>query len=77
MVVKNIPKEIRKFIGNKNIQANIFKTQAYDSVICGYFCNQFIDFMFAGKNLTNFINLFSPNNFKKNYNIILNCFKNG
>ena len=75
--VKSIPKEIRKFIGNKNIQANIFKTQAYDSVICGYFCNQFIDFMFAGKNLTNFINLFSPNNFKKNYNIILNCFKNG
>ena len=34
---KHIPKEIRKFIGNKNIQANISKTQAYDSVMCGYF----------------------------------------
>ena len=38
--------------------------QAYDSVMCGYFCIGFIDFMLKGKNLGDFTNLFSPNNFK-------------
>ena len=46
--VKNIPKEIKKFIGNKNITANIFRIQAYDSILCGYFCIGFINFMFKG-----------------------------
>ena len=40
--------------------------------MCGYFCNGFIDFMIKGKNLTDFNNLFSPNNFKKNDDITLN-----
>ena len=44
--------------------------------MCEYFCTGFIDFMFKGNNLTDFTNLFSPNNFKKNYDIILNYFKN-
>ena len=43
--VENIPKEIKKFIGNKNIQTNIFRIQAHDSVLCGYFCIGFINFM--------------------------------
>ena len=63
--VEHIPKEIKKFIGNKNIQANIFRIPAYDSVMCGYFCIEFIDFMFKEKSLTDFTNLFSLNNFKK------------
>ena len=42
--------------------------------MCGYFCTGFIDFMLAGKTLTGFTNLFSPNNFKKNDDIILNYF---
>ena len=42
--------------------------------MCGYFFIGFIDFMFKGKTLTEFANLFSPNNFKKNDNIILNYF---
>ena len=33
--VERIAKEIKKFIGNKNIQSNIFKMQAYNSVTCG------------------------------------------
>ena len=61
--VEHIPKEIRTFIGNKNIKTNIFRIQAYDSIMCGYFCIGFIDFMLAGKTLTEFTNLFSPNNF--------------
>ena len=61
--VKHIPKEIRTFLSNKNIKTNIFRIQAYDSIMCGYFCIGFIDFMLAGKTLTEFTNLFSPNNF--------------
>ena len=34
---EHIPKEIKKNIGNKNIETNIFRVQAYDSVMCGYF----------------------------------------
>ena len=56
--VEHIPKEIKKFIGNKNVITNIFGTQACDSVMCGYFCIGFIDFMFIGAGLTDFTNLF-------------------
>ena len=61
--VEHIPKEIKKFInGSLSITTNIFRIQAYDSIMCGYFCIGFINFMLAGKNLTDFTNLFSPNN---------------
>ena len=50
--------------------------QAYDSVMCGYFRTGFIDFMLKGKSLTDFTNLFSPNNFKKNNDIVLSYFLN-
>ena len=43
--VEHIPKEIKKFIGDKNIITNIYSIQAYDSIICEYFCIGFIDFM--------------------------------
>ena len=56
--VEHIPKEIRTFIGNKNIKTNIFRIQAYDSITCGYFCIGFIDSMLAGKTLIDFANLF-------------------
>ena len=62
---ERIPKEIRIFISNKNIKINIFRIPAYDSIMCGYFCIGFIDFTLAGKTLTDFTNLFLPNNFKK------------
>ena len=40
-----------------------------------YFCIEFIDFMLAGKKLTDFTNLYSPYDFKKNDDIILSYFK--
>ena len=46
--VENIPKDIRKFIGNKNIIKNISRIQAYDSIMCEYFCIRFINFMLKG-----------------------------
>ena len=59
--VEHIPKEIRKFIVNKNIKTNIYRMQAYYSIMCGYFCIGFIDFMLKGKSLLEYTNLFSPN----------------
>ena len=55
-------------------QKNVFRIQAYDTVLCGYFCIGFIDFMRKGKSLTDFTNLFSLNNSKKDDDIILNNF---
>ena len=55
--VEHAPQEIKEFIGNKNIKANIFRVQANNSVMCGCFCIGFIDFMLAGKKLTDFTNL--------------------
>ena len=60
-----IPKEIKKSIGNKNIKSNMFRIQDHNSIMCGYFCILFIEFMLKGKTLNDFTNLFSPNDFKK------------
>ena len=74
--VEHIPEEIKEFIGNKNIKANTFRVQANDSVMYGYFCIGFIDFMLGGKQLTDCTSLFSPHDFQKNDDIILSYFKN-
>ena len=82
--VEHIPKEIKAFINrplssasqNRNIKANVFRTQPYDSIKRGYFCIGFINFMFKGKTLTEYTNLFSPYDFKRNNDIILNYFTN-
>ena len=71
--VEHIPKEIKTFIKNKNIKTNIFRIQAYDSIMCGYFCIGFIDFMLTGKKLTDYTNLFFLMILKDN--IILNYFR--
>ena len=71
---EHIPKEIKVFIDKSIVVTNIFRIQAYDSVMCGYFRIEFTDFMLAGKTLTDFTNLFSPNNFKNNDDIILKYF---
>ena len=72
--VEHIPKEIKKFINNKNVIANTYRVQNYDSIMCSYFCIGFINYMFKHKILTHFTIIFSPNNLKKNDDIILNYF---
>ena len=47
--MEHIPNEIKKFIGRKNLIVNIFRIQAYDSIMCGYFCIGFISFILKGK----------------------------
>ena len=77
--VEHISKEIIKFIGRpsssalllKNVMANIFRIRAYDSIMCGYFCIGFINFMHKDKRLTEYTNLFSTNDFKRNDNTTL------
>ena len=63
--VEHIPKKIKIFIDKSIVVANIFRIQAYNSIMCGYICIGFINFMFAGKTLKDFTNFFAPNNFKK------------
>ena len=73
--VENIPKEIKKFIGNKNIITNIYRIQTYDSIMCGCFCIGFFYFMLKGNSLLDYTNLFSPNDYEKNDKIILKYFQ--
>ena len=63
--VEHIPEEIKEFIDDRKIKRNIFRVQANNSVMCGYFCIGFIDYN----------NLFSPYDFDKNDQITLSYFK--
>ena len=76
VLVLNIFLKKLKYLLEIKTKVNIFRVQANDSVMCGYFCIGFIDFMLAGKKLTDYANLFSPHDFKKNDNVILSFFKN-
>ena len=76
--VEHVPAEIKEFVGNKNVEANIFEVQQNKSIICGYFCIsiRFIQFMLdGGKKLTDFASMFSPYEFETNERIILSYFK--
>ena len=46
--VKHIPEEIKKFVGKKGT-TKIYQIQVYNSIMCGYFCIGFIDFICKGK----------------------------
>ena len=58
--VEHIPKEIRKFIKNKIFVTNVYRMQANDSMMCGYICIGFINFM-----LLEYTTLLSRNEYKK------------
>ena len=73
--VEHVPKEIKNFIGQKHIKTNIFRMQADNSILCGYCCILFLDYMLANRSLIDYTSLFSPYNFKKNDKIILDYFK--
>ena len=68
--VEHIQKKDEKFKGNK-----IYEIQAYNSIMCGYFCIGFINFMLKCKNLLDYKNLFFLNDYEKNDKIILKCFQ--
>ena len=51
---------------NKNVLTNVHRIQAYDSVICPYFCIGSIDFMLKGGSLLKCVDLLSPDDYEKN-----------
>ena len=65
----------KKLHKNKNIITNIHRIQAYGSVMFGYFCIGFIDFILKGKSLLDYTNLLSPNDYEKNDKVILKYFQ--
>ena len=60
---------------NKNMITDSYRMQAENSIMCGYFCTGFIDFILKGKSLIDYTNLFSPNQYRKNDKIILKYFQ--
>ena len=73
---ENTPKQLKKFIGNKNIITYIYKIPVKDSTTCGYiFIGFIIIFMLKGKILLGYINLLSPNGYEKYDKTILKNFQ--
>ena len=66
-------KKLRKIKGNTNIVTNIYRIQAYDSIMCDIFVWDL--FMLKGKSLLVYTNLFSPNEYEKNDKIISKYFQ--
>ena len=64
-------KKLKNSYEVKSIITNIYRIQAYDSIMCRYFCIAFIDFMLKGESLLDYTNLFSPNKYEKKNKIIL------
>ena len=65
-----LSKEIKKFLANRNIITNIYRKQAFHSIICGYFRIGFIDLILKGKSLLQNTNFFPPSNYERNDKII-------
>ena len=63
--VEYILKEIKNFLINQSIKTNTDGIQAYDSIMCGYFCFDFINFVLQGNSLLDYKNLVSPNDYEK------------
>ena len=60
----------------ENIKSNVFSIRTNISLMCGCFWIGFTDFMLAGKTLIDYTSFFSPYDFEKIDNIILNYFEN-
>ena len=71
----NIFQKKLKKIKRQQKYYNKYRIKGNHSIMCGYFCIGFIDFMLKGKYLLDSTNLFSPNKYEKNGKIILTCFQ--
>ena len=68
--IEYIPQEIVSKIKNKSIAYNIFRIQDDDSIMCGFYCDALVKYMFAGRTLLDNYYLFFPNDYKNNEKII-------
>ena len=73
--IEYIPQEVLNKIRDKSITHNIFRIQDNESIMCGFYCIAFIEYMLAGKTLLDYTNLFSPNGYNRNDKIIYKYFK--
>ena len=72
--IEYILQEVLNKIRDKSITHNILRIQDNESIMCGFYCIDFIEYMLAGKTLLDYINLFFPNDYKKNDKIIYKYF---
>ena len=63
--IEYIPQEVLNKIKDKSITHNIFRIQDNESIMCGFYCIAFIEYMLAGKTLLDHTNLFSQIDYKK------------
>lgn len=68
--VAHMPKEIERFICIENVISSKYRIYAHTSILCGCFCSGFVAIMLNNKNLRDVASLFSPNDYKENYEII-------
>ena len=68
--IEYIPQEVLSKIKDKSITHNIFRIQVHESIICGFYCIAFIEYLLVGETFLDYTNLFSPNDYNKNNEII-------
>ena len=69
-----LPEVLSKTRG-KSITHNLFRIQDPESIMFGYYCIAFLEYVLAGKLSLCYTNIFSPNDHKKNDKIIYKYFK--
>ena len=72
--IEYIPQEVLNKIKGKSITRNIFRIQFDDSIVSGFYCIAFIEYMLAGKTL-DYTDLFSTKDYQKNDKMVYKYFK--
>ena len=75
LLESNIPQEVLSKIKDKSITYNIFRIQDDGSIMYGFYCIAFIEYVIAGKTFLDYTNLFSSTEYKKNGKKIYKYFK--
>ena len=73
--IEYILQEALNKIKDKSFTHNIFRIRDDDSIMCGYYCSIFIEYMIAGKTLLGYTNLFFSNDYEKDDKIIYKYLK--
>ena len=74
-ILEYIPQEYQTKVGDKSIIHNIFRIQDNDSVTCRFYCIDLKKHIAPRRALLDYTSLFPQNDYRKNEEIIHNCFK--
>ena len=69
------PQEVLNKARDKSITYNISGIQGNESIMCGFYCIAFIEYVLAGKTLLDYTKSFPLNDYKNNDKIIHKYFK--